>query len=580
MIAPPARPATARRLLVSVAATVVLLAALAEGSASAAKPKPAFSSSSPHGLAVLISADQLQAGGGGILAIHAPKRAACALSFSGPGGLAAGPFRVKMRRAYATWTWQVADGTAPGAWTAKVACTRHRKRTAKTVPIAVSSDVPGATGSVVQQGTMRVAVSKTPPGALVGGARKGGGGYPDDGALCEWTGLRNGDCKNSRTGSMYDWGYRSSKGSWSLLSSRGFNYRNCTDFVAWFMGLKWSDFKFTRGRGNAADFKAFAGNAGLQVTTTASVGDIAWWGSERAGGFGHVAIVQAVGANGTVSTVDYNGDGRGNYTTRANLRADGYLHRPAVGPQPSDYAGHIVQWDGDHKGQKTAWLVGADLKRRWIPTIEVYQCLKDQGAPGPDVLPGSMLDRLPDQTDVLATCNPANKGGPEPPPIVPGAPPPPVRVNSYDNYASAGVAGRAMCRGNPADATSMPGGSATETFVVPAGVASIDSALVQIDPDSRVNAHANLFVNGALRASADAAAAGDTRFAFPSVPVTGGATVALTISFTASFGKIITVYTVGAPGGTFTASNSCPAGAPNVSTSSTGLRAVISGWSG
>jgi hypothetical protein len=61
--------------------------------------------------------------------------------------------------------------------------------------------------------------------------------------------------------------------------------------------------------------------------------------------------------------------------------------------------------------------------------------------------------------------------------------------------------------------------------------------------------------------------------------VSPGQTVTLSIAFTATYGKIITVYTVGNPGGTFTASNSCPDGAPNVNTSATGLKAVVSGMS-
>lgn len=134
-----------------------------------------------------------------------------------------------------------------------------------------------------------------------------------------------------------------------------------------------------------------------------------------------------------------------------------------------------------------------------------------------------------------------------------------------------------MCRGNPARPESMPGGTATQSFTVPSGVASLDSALVQIDPDSRVTAHATLVVNGAVRATADAAAAGDTHFAFPSVPVAPGDQAALSVYFTASFGKIITVYSAAATGGTFTASNSCSDGAPSV-TSPFGLRAVVSGW--
>jgi hypothetical protein len=99
----------------------------------------------------------------------------------------------------------------------------------------------------------------------------------------------------------------------------------------------------------------------------------------------------------------------------------------------------------------------------------------------------------------------------------------------------------------------------------------------RIDPDSSVTAHATLSMNGSAAASADAAASGDTSFAFSRVNVHQGDTVSLSISFTASSGKIITVYTVGSPGGTFMASNSCSDGAPSVSTSTTGLRAVVLG---
>jgi hypothetical protein len=149
-------------------------------------------------------------------------------------------------------------------------------------------------------------------------------------------------------------------------------------------------------------------------------------------------------------------------------------------------------------------------------------------------------------------------------------------INAYDNYGG-GAAGHAMCRGNPGRPESTPGGTATQTFVVPQNVGSINHALVQIDPDSTVTAHASLYVNGGFAASADALASGDTNFAFPAVAVTAGETISLTISFTATYGKIITVYTVGTPGGTFSASNSCSDGAPSLSTSATRLRAVVSG---
>jgi lysophospholipase L1-like esterase len=175
---------------------------------------------------------------------------------------------------------------------------------------------------------------------------------------------------------------------------------------------------------------------------------------------------------------------------------------------------------------------------------------------------------------------PAPAGPPTPPapaPETPSGPPSnPTRINLYDNYGG-GAAGHAMCRGNPGRPESMPGGVGTETFTVPANVASVDSALVQIDPDPSVTAHATLSVNGVAQASAEATAVGDTRFNFPSVGVRPGDSLSLTISFTATSGKIITLYTVGSPGGTFTASNSCSDGAPSFTTGD-GLRAVISGW--
>lgn len=151
----------------------------------------------------------------------------------------------------------------------------------------------------------------------------------------------------------------------------------------------------------------------------------------------------------------------------------------------------------------------------------------------------------------------------------------PQPIDAYSNYGPA-TAGHAMCRGNPGDSTSVPGGSATQTFTVPAGVASLSSALVQIDPDPTVNAHADLSVNGNIQASADATPVGDTHFDFGTVPVSPGDQVALSLSFSATSGSIITVYSAAMTAGTLTLSNPCPAGAPSLTTSA-GLRAVVSG---
>ncbi len=154
---------------------------------------------------------------------------------------------------------------------------------------------------------------------------------------------------------------------------------------------------------------------------------------------------------------------------------------------------------------------------------------------------------------------------------------PPHPVNAYSDYGPA-TEGHAMCRGNPGRPESMPGGTATQTFTVPAGVASLSSALVQIDPDSTVTAHLTLTINGTVRATTTALAAGDTSFSWPAVATSAGDQASLSISFTATFGKIITVYSAAAVGGTLTYSNSCSDGAPSGSTTN-GLRAVVSGLS-
>lgn len=153
---------------------------------------------------------------------------------------------------------------------------------------------------------------------------------------------------------------------------------------------------------------------------------------------------------------------------------------------------------------------------------------------------------------------------------------PPTRVDAYSNYGPA-VAGHAMCRGNPGRPESMPGGTASQTFTVPSSVASLDTALVQIDPDPAVAAHWRLLVNGSLRATATSAAAGDTRFDFGAVPVHGGDQITFSVAFTATFGKIITVYSAAPLGGLLSIRNSCPDGAPNLDTGN-GIRAVVSGW--
>lgn len=180
---------------------------------------------------------------------------------------------------------------------------------------------------------------------------------------------------------------------------------------------------------------------------------------------------------------------------------------------------------------------------------------------------------------------------PAPPaPTRPSSPPPTTKkpappttpaqhaVKPYNNWGPADAPGHAMCRGNPAVPRSMPGGAVAQTFTVPTGVATLSNALIQIDHGD-VTVHLTVTVNGTTVATADAQAADDTNFTFAPAAVRAGDAVTLSLSFTATAGKITTVYTAGSPGGSFTATNSCPDGAPNFSSSTTGLRAVVSGMS-
>jgi hypothetical protein len=109
-------------------------------------------------------------------------------------------------------------------------------------------------------------------------------------------------------------------------------------------------------------------------------------------------------------------------------------------------------------------------------------------------------------------------------------------------------------------------------------VASIDSALVFIDPDTRVTAE---LVAAGQRSGARHGRGGRQRRHPLRLPGRAGQSRRpgdVVDHVHRDLRKIITVYTSGNPGGTFTAGNSCPAGAPNVNTTATGLKAQLSGW--
>ena len=144
------------------------------------------------------------------------------------------------------------------------------------------------------------------------------------------------------------------------------------------------------------------------------------------------------------------------------------------------------------------------------------------------------------------------------------------------------ISGVPMCRGNPGRPESVPGGSVDQGFAGPSGSSTVDTAQVTIDPDPTVIAHLSIAVNQRTVAEADSAAAGDTIFRFKPIHLLGHEIINLRISFTATSGKIITIYTSHASQNAlgFAVHNSCSDGAPTFSSHGSQLVAALYRLSG
>jgi hypothetical protein len=137
--------------------------------------------------------------------------------------------------------------------------------------------------------------------------------------------------------------------------------------------------------------------------------------------YGHVGI--SLGGGQVISTESWSSSVVWIFSLTARNAAGypylGWIWPPNVNVSDSsnlpmaNYLGHIVQWNGDTKPQKTAWEVyfeDGHVRRRWIPDIKTYWCLKGQGDLGPDVLTSQQLDAMPDHTTRPSTGQPAFPG--------------------------------------------------------------------------------------------------------------------------------------------------------------------------
>jgi surface antigen len=126
------------------------------------------------------------------------------------------------------------------------------------------------------------------------------------------------------------------------LDTWGFTQRQCVSYAAWRLAKAGHAVSNTDGWGDASHWDTVARAQGFTVSSTPHVGDVAQWNAEesssyyaagasrpsgtfQAGGYGHVAYVTAVYADGSVQVAQYNATGNRSYSSM-HMTAPRYLH--------------------------------------------------------------------------------------------------------------------------------------------------------------------------------------------------------------------------------------------------------------
>jgi surface antigen len=151
-----------------------------------------------------------------------------------------------------------------------------------------------------------------------------GGGYPYADAVCEFGSAGGPSCANpANPGDLYDWGYWIGS-NFDAFDPWGYEYRNCTSYVAWRLSQAGVDPALFSSLGNATNWiNGVAGEPGVTVNDNPSPGAVAVWDSPSDG---HVAWVEAVSGS-TVTVSDYNYLETGGYDEHVISSAPtGYIH--------------------------------------------------------------------------------------------------------------------------------------------------------------------------------------------------------------------------------------------------------------
>jgi len=158
------------------------------------------------------------------------------------------------------------------------------------------------------------------------------GGYPYATAPCEFGVAGGPDCANPRDrDDMYDWGYPGTA-SFRAGDPWGYEYRNCTSYVAWQLSQSGVRPVLFTDLGNATTWIAsVTGESGVSVNRVPSPGAVAVWAV--AAGVGHVAWVDSVhraaGGPMTVTVSDYNYAGTGTFDSHeVQVPPTAYIHFP------------------------------------------------------------------------------------------------------------------------------------------------------------------------------------------------------------------------------------------------------------
>jgi surface antigen len=198
---------------------------------------------------------------------------------------------------------------------------RHRLRLVRAGALGVAAVTLAIAGSTASADVMHVDRAN----AAVARARTGN--YPYADAVCEFAAAGGPYCANpgNPAGDLYDWGYWRN-GVFDFGDRWGYEYRNCTSYVAWRLARAGVPAALFTNLGDASRWIAnVRGEPGVSVNRTPSPGAVAAWDVQ---GVGHVAWVVSVRGS-TVTVADYNHAGTGSYEEHViGSRPTGYIHFP------------------------------------------------------------------------------------------------------------------------------------------------------------------------------------------------------------------------------------------------------------